>query len=530
MTVARDNVEKLRPIANTTAISVTVGSGGDYSSINAALAGLSEYINLYAQGGVQGTITLLTGFEMSESVHVIGQDLGWIQIVAADAETTIIRSALDNLDAYQLEAFDTLGSRQLPQDTNVAFFGFNSVMPEINCLFTMDTSGSMDNNYIGLLLHGSKAKVGYGCGIKNVVRPTAPKDARAVNITHGSTLAGWGSVWSGSYIGVRASNASKTNVRSADISGCVFGIDANGVSEVAAQDADISGCTTHSVYCQGGSVVQVYEANCTGTGTGGTTDDYASIRCEGAGSAVQAELADVSGSGRGVTARYGGMVNFTEGTATACLGNALTARDGGEVYAAGATVSGTLSSGAVVSAEGGLIDVSNASIIDNTACSGLYAYGGEIQAFGATVTGNKLTAGDYDIRIRDGGIVHAYTVDTTNGGGTTVAVADTSVTRFNDRTSDGVLWHSTASILNGSKTHNFGSLADGAGETTTVTVTGAVLGDFVEGVSLSVDLQGMTLTGYVSAADTASVRLQNESGSGPINLDSGTLRVRVRKA
>jgi hypothetical protein len=83
--------------------------------------------------------------------------------------------------------------------------------------------------------------------------------------------------------------------------------------------------------------------------------------------------------------------------------------------------------------------------------------------------------------------------------------------------------------LSGSKTHDFGSLADGAGETTTVTVTGAALGDFVEGVSLSVDLQGMTLTGYVSAADTVSVRLQNESGS-PVDLSSATLRARVRKS
>lgn len=84
-------------------------------------------------------------------------------------------------------------------------------------------------------------------------------------------------------------------------------------------------------------------------------------------------------------------------------------------------------------------------------------------------------------------------------------------------------------LLSGSKTHDFGSLADGAGETTTVTVTGAALGDFAE-ASLSVDLQGMTMTAYVSAANTVSVRVQNETGTGPIDLASATLRVRVRKA
>lgn len=78
----------------------------------------------------------------------------------------------------------------------------------------------------------------------------------------------------------------------------------------------------------------------------------------------------------------------------------------------------------------------------------------------------------------------------------------------------------------GSATYDPPSLADGAGATTTVTVTGAALGDFVTGVSFSLDLQGITVTAWVSAADTVSVRFQNESG-GILDLASGTLRVMV---
>lgn len=78
----------------------------------------------------------------------------------------------------------------------------------------------------------------------------------------------------------------------------------------------------------------------------------------------------------------------------------------------------------------------------------------------------------------------------------------------------------------GSATYDPANLVDGAGATTTVTVTGAVLGDMVTGVSFSLDLQGITLTAYVSAADTVAVRFQNESG-GAIDLASGTIRVRV---
>lgn len=88
--------------------------------------------------------------------------------------------------------------------------------------------------------------------------------------------------------------------------------------------------------------------------------------------------------------------------------------------------------------------------------------------------------------------------------------------------------------LFGSAVYNAGNLVDGAGVTTTagaggdITVTGAVLGDYVLAVSCSVDLQGITLTGYVSAAGTVSLRLQNETG-GAINLGSATYRAMVRQ-
>lgn len=83
-----------------------------------------------------------------------------------------------------------------------------------------------------------------------------------------------------------------------------------------------------------------------------------------------------------------------------------------------------------------------------------------------------------------------------------------------------------AGILTGSAVYDTASLADGAGVTTTVTVTGAALGDFVLGVSLGLDLQGLTVTAYVSATDTVAIRIQNESG-GAIDLASTTIRVAV---
>lgn len=73
-----------------------------------------------------------------------------------------------------------------------------------------------------------------------------------------------------------------------------------------------------------------------------------------------------------------------------------------------------------------------------------------------------------------------------------------------------------------------GNLVDGAGETKSLTVTGAALGDFVL-VSAPYDLQDITCTAYVQATDTVEIRLQNESGVA-IDLGSGTWKVKVIKA
>jgi hypothetical protein len=93
---------------------------------------------------------------------------------------------------------------------------------------------------------------------------------------------------------------------------------------------------------------------------------------------------------------------------------------------------------------------------------------------------------------------------------------------------NGVAWAILAPrILEASVIFDPPSLAAGEGVTTTVTVTGAALGDFSR-ASFGVDLQSVTLTAWVAAADTVSVRFQN-STTGSVDLGSGTLRVRVEK-
>lgn len=81
-------------------------------------------------------------------------------------------------------------------------------------------------------------------------------------------------------------------------------------------------------------------------------------------------------------------------------------------------------------------------------------------------------------------------------------------------------------VLEVRATMDIGDLADGAGETNTIAVPGVALGDMVLGISFGVTLAGFTVTGYVSATNVVSIRVQNESGT-QTNPASTTIKVLV---
>jgi hypothetical protein len=79
--------------------------------------------------------------------------------------------------------------------------------------------------------------------------------------------------------------------------------------------------------------------------------------------------------------------------------------------------------------------------------------------------------------------------------------------------------------LDGSVVWDAGSIADGDEAVQEITVTGAALGDFVL-VSLSIDVADLVLTAAVTATNTVTVSLANNTG-GAIDLASATAYVRV---
>lgn len=83
-------------------------------------------------------------------------------------------------------------------------------------------------------------------------------------------------------------------------------------------------------------------------------------------------------------------------------------------------------------------------------------------------------------------------------------------------------------VLSGSKTFDWASLASATQQSTTVTVTGAAVGDTVV-VSHSTSLGGTRIWGEVTSANTVTVYQRNDTG-GAVDVTSGTLKAVVTKA
>ena len=147
--------------ALSTNITVDVGAGQTYTTINQALGYLSGFYPMYKQSGITATINLKAGFVMAEQVLVSGIDLGWITITGVDAETVINHTALttDFTSAdYGFASYPAFGVSK------------GGVLPRINQLFNMNlgVSGASSNKHgVMAVGAGSSADIMNGKGVKN---------------------------------------------------------------------------------------------------------------------------------------------------------------------------------------------------------------------------------------------------------------------------------------------------------------------------------------------------------------------------
>ena len=303
-------------------IPVTVGSGGDYDTINEALKEISRNKPLYDSSGITATINLLAGFVMAEQVLVYGLDLGWITIVGEDAETVITHTAL---------TIDFAGTDY--ENSSYPAFGVSKggTLPRVGQLFEMSSGAIVDGykNGVEAIGAGSSADVLNGCGVKNAGRHgMLASESATINADGANVINAGGN-------GVIAYANSTINAAGVDASGaegssgCIVALDGstinanlanasgswgNGIfadrsSTINARGADASGAGTYGIYAYKGSMINAEGADASGAGS----ICIHALR----GSTINAERANASGAGSyGIFAYHGSTINANGATGT----------------------------------------------------------------------------------------------------------------------------------------------------------------------------------------------------------------------
>lgn len=191
-------------------VKVTVGAGGDFPTINAAVLYLSRFT---PDHGVTAEVELQSGFVMMEQLFVEGLVLGWITITGVDAETVINEPSL---------------TRSLFANIKPAFGVMRGTLPTIGQLFSFSSKGSVGDLRSGVLAQVSgNAYILEGCGVKNA-----------------------------GYNGIHAGNASTISAKGAIASGAgSSGVAAYGSSRVYVAGVDASGAGNYGIAVGEGSII-----------------------------------------------------------------------------------------------------------------------------------------------------------------------------------------------------------------------------------------------------------------------------------
>ena len=201
-------------------VKVTVGTGGDFPTINAAVLHLSRFT---PDLGVTGEVELLSGFVMEEQLFVEGLDLGWITITGVDAETVINEPSL---------------TRVLTSDGDAPAFGVaRGTLPIIGQLFSFSIKGSLADRKSGVMAYNlGRASILPGCGVKNA-----------------------------GFYGIYANKSSTINAQGTNVSGAAHdGIHATRGSTINAEGADASGAAQHGIVSARGSTINARNVNASG--------------------------------------------------------------------------------------------------------------------------------------------------------------------------------------------------------------------------------------------------------------------------
>lgn len=281
---------------------LTVGSGGDFASMNEAIAfAVTNYHHTYkSTGSITCEVQLLSGYVVTEQVIAVDTDLGWIHITAQDASVPVTRSCITN--SVGVGYPPVFGAVRGATPTIHALFGLSGGSANVNGLTaaygsraTIVTNGGFTNATYGVLaIYGSSiiangaiatrshaygfvaqdgsrmqaqyANASYSSNAGFTAISSSRVDAqyaRASNIVGGygfyaqfaSAINAYYATASSSYYGLYVYNGSKINGYGAQAKSCTYGVLASDASSVNATLMDTGGAVQKGFYIQQGSMI-----------------------------------------------------------------------------------------------------------------------------------------------------------------------------------------------------------------------------------------------------------------------------------
>lgn len=340
-------------------VTFQVGSTGYFATINEAIS----IIFTKPDPNVSIVLNLVTGFVMAEEVHIInGVDLGWIKIQSTDATVTIQRSSITtDLSDYELYVDVPISSNRF-----AAFFALNnSILPTIETLFDMDTSGTATNRFGISCQYNSKVTVGDGAGVTNA--------SRGIELQINSDGTGFNAIFDDSYdVGVRPANNSRFHGQGVSVARSAIGISVGQGAIAHVQNAVATTCTSVAISVSG-AYVFARNANLSSSGQGIQMDGACSVEIDEAtindvtnrgiycrpdsSCIVRANDVTINDAGTNAVENYSSRINLSDATIADAGGRGIACFEGGFVAADGASVTGSLGAGDLTVTSGSQITI-----------------------------------------------------------------------------------------------------------------------------------------------------------------------------
>ena len=368
----------------TSSVTYTIGSSGDYATINEALEDLSKKHPAYDNTGITVTLNLQAGYVMAEQVLVRGIDLGWITITGTDAETTITSSSLTvdfTTTDYGFASYPVFGVSK------------GGIGPVINQLFSFDVTGT-DTTKHGILAIGAGSSIdissGAGCKGADGINIYANRVSSIETNTAIATGAG--------VAGVFATNGSIINANSIDASGAgSYGIYAANGSTIGADGVDASGAGSYGIYARDVSTINADAANASGAGEIGIYAVY--------GSTINANGADCSDAGEyGIYASNASIIDAGNANASGATERCIYALRASTINANGADASG--GAYGIYSSQGSTITAGGADATNSTSFAVHVGNGSIVNADGVDTTGSTTPFSKTVNDLTDNGIIY----------------------------------------------------------------------------------------------------------------------------